>query len=96
MMHTLQRVLDLPVGDKMIAYVGNFDYDIARCERMSPLDKGAPRYKQLLTTLQDGLRLLNNDGRIRVDKVERQHRRTSNRGKVNEWRDFAYEVVKLR
>lgn len=96
MLLTLQRLYELPVGAKALAYVGNFEYDIARCDRMSPNDKGAPGYKRLLTELQEGLRFLQNDGRIKIEKVERKVQRTSNKGRPVEWRDFAYEVVKLR
>jgi hypothetical protein len=95
MLPTLQRIYELPVGGTMIAYVGNFEYDIARCERAAPTDKGAPAYKRLLTELQDGMRQLEHSGRIQVARVERKVQRTSNKGKPLEWRDFAYEVTRL-
>jgi hypothetical protein len=96
MLPTLQRVYELPIGQKLIVYVGNFEYDIARCDKQSPTDVGAPKYRQVLSSLQESLRILHDNGTIRVDKIERQHHRTNNKGKTQDWRDFAYEVQRLK
>jgi hypothetical protein len=95
MLPTLQRLQELPAGAKMVAYIGNLEYDIARCDKMSPIDSGAPTYKAVLTRLQEGLHILHHAGRISVNKIERQQHRTSNKGKTIEWRDYIYEVTKL-
>ncbi len=95
-MLTLSKIHALSVGEKMVAYVGNFDYDIARCDKMSPNDRGASKYQALLELLRDELQRMHRDGYIAVHKFERQHHRTNNKGKAVEWRDFAYEVTKLK
>lgn len=92
---TLQRLGEMAPGEKMTAYTGNFEYDIARCDRQSPADKGAPTYKAMLEHLHSELLSMVVTKRIRMEKIENKKQRTSNRGTVNDWRDFSYEVTKL-
>jgi hypothetical protein len=92
---TLDRIDRLAPGETIIAYVGNLDYDLARCDRMSPNDKGAPLYKHILTILQDELVRRVASKQIRLTRIEIKKQRTSDRGTVNDWRDFRYEVFKL-
>ena len=93
---TIKRLRGLKPGEKMIAYVGDFEYDIARCNCMSSSDGGSPKYKQVLIALQDELQRLRTVGVISVNKQERSYQRTNNKGKCSEWHVFVYEVVKLR
>jgi hypothetical protein len=93
---TLNEIDKLPRGQTKIAYLGNFEYDIARCDRQSPADKGAPLYKHMLETLQDELNRRARANEIRITKIEVKHQRTNNRGTIHDWRDFRYEIVKLR
>jgi hypothetical protein len=93
---TLERLKQLPVGEKMIAYVGNFEYDIARCDKQSSVDAGAPKYKQVLYELWGELRHRVTVGEVELSKSEKPMKRTSNKGSAIEWRDFVYEVTRLR
>jgi hypothetical protein len=92
---TLDQIDRLHPGETMIAYLGNLEYDIARCDKQSPTDKGAPLYKYMLNALQDELQRRVARKQIRLTRIEVKSQRTSNRGTVNDWRDFRYEVVKL-
>ena len=95
-MLTLDRLYNLPIGSKMIAYVGNFPYDLARCDRLSPADAGAPKYKQLLLHLEDSLRQMERNGAIKIIKSEIRRQRTSSKGTAEDWREFSYEVERLK
>lgn len=92
---TLERIKGLAPGETMIAYVGNLPFDIERCDKHSMQDPGAPKYKEMLENFRDELERLVKTKQIRLVRNESKKQRTSNRGTINDWRDFEYEVTKL-
>jgi hypothetical protein len=88
--YTVQRLKALKPGETMIAYVGNFEQDIAFCSTPSGRNT-APTYKRLLTTLDNELKRLQLAGIIQLTKTSRQ--RKFEKGRVVE--DIIYEVKRL-
>jgi hypothetical protein len=86
---TLERVKALKVGDSMVAYIGNFEEDIASCSSSTRCQ--APAAKKLLTRIDDELKRLKLAGIIVLTKTARE--RKFEKGRTV--RDFVYEVKRL-
>ena len=91
---TLERIEALEVGSSMIAYIGNFEQDIARCEKVSSQDRGAPAYKRLLSGFYDELKHLQIKGIIELTKTLRKANRPDE-GRELIWTEYVYQAKKL-
>jgi hypothetical protein len=93
--YTLERMRRLRIGERMIAYVGNFETDLGRCDSISPSDRGSPIYKIGLEAVCDELRRGEQCGEYKVTKTMQRRQAHNKKGALVDWSEYSYQVERV-